>query len=375
MSKKNNKKSKTPEDFLKILTAEKRGKLKVYLGSAAGVGKTYRMLLEGKQLQQNNVDVVVGYMEPHERPETIAQAQGLEVVPPKMVQHGNIQLKEMDLDAVLKRKPAVVLVDELAHTNAPGSKNTKRYQDVQGLLSVGIDVITTLNIQHLESLYNDIEDATGIKVTERIPDDIVGEADLVVNVDLEAEDLIARLKAGKIYKLDRITTALNNFFSLQNLTRLREISLSETANFLDKRQREKFEASSKPSALNKVMVRIRGSEPNFEAVLRRASRLASQLNAQWYVVYVSTLKEEVKVLSPNRDTRKNILETAEKMGAETIILKDENVAEALIQFARANGITHLVQSHSLPRKFWDFFHKSVTESLVQNLPNIQIIMV
>ncbi len=316
-----------------------------------------------------------GYMEPHERPETMAQAEGLETVSPKAVQHGNLTLKEMDLDAVLRRKPAVVLVDELAHTNAPGGKHLKRYEDVEELLWAGINVVTTLNIQHLESLYNDIERATGIKVTERIPDDIVAEADLVVNVDLEAEDLIERLKAGKIYKLDRITAALNNFFNLQNLTRLREIALSETANFLDKRQREKFEVSTKQSALNKVMVRIRGNEPNFEAVLRRASRLASQLNAEWYVVYVSTLKDEVKVLSPNRDTRKNILDTAERMGAQTIILKDENIAEALIQFARANGITHLLQSHSQPRKFWDFFHKSVTESLVQNLPNIQIIMV
>jgi two-component system sensor histidine kinase KdpD len=368
-------KSKTPEDFLKILKAEKRGKLKVYLGSAAGVGKTYRMLLEGKQLKTNGIDVVIGYMEPHERPETIAQAEGLEIVPPKIVAHGNLQLKEMDLAGVLKRKPVVVLVDELAHTNAPGSKNTKRYQDVEELLNAGIDVVTTLNIQHLESLYNDIENATGIKVTERIPDDVVGEADLVVNVDLEAEDLIARLKAGKIYKLDRITTALNNFFSLQNLTRLREISLSETANFLDKRQREKFDSTSKQSALNKVMVRIRGQEKNVDAILRKASRLASQLNAEWYVVYVSTLKDETKVLSPDRDNIKNILMTAEKMGAQVITLKDEDIAGALIQFARANGITHLLQSHPLPRKFWDFFHKSVTEELIQNLPNTHIIMV
>lgn len=368
-------KSKTPEDFLKLLKAEKRGKLKVYLGSAAGVGKTYRMLVEGKQLLQNNIDVVIGYMEPHERPETIAQAEGLEVVLPKIVQYGSLQLKEMDLVGVLKRKPAVVLVDELAHTNAPGSKNIKRYQDVEEILNAGISVITTLNIQHLESLYNDIENATGIKVNERIPDDIVGEADLVVNVDLEAEDLIVRLKTGKIYKLDRITTALNNFFSLQNLTRLREISLSETANFLDKRQREKFEVPTKPSALNKVMVRIRGQEKNIDAILRKASRLASQLNAEWYVVYVSTLKDEVKVLSPERDTIKNILASAEKMGAQNIVLKDEDIAGALIQFAKANGITHLVQSHPLPRKFWDFFYKSVTESLIQNLPNIQIIMV
>ena len=207
----------SPEEFLELIQKEHRGKLKVYLGSAAGVGKTYRMLTEGKSLKQHGVDVVVGYVEPHARPETIAQAKGLEVVPPRIVEYGNLKLKAMDVEAIIKRHPQVALVDELAHTNEPGSSNQKRYQDVQDLLDAGISVITTLNVQHLESLFDIIKESTGTQVTERIPDAIVAKADLIVNVDLEAEDLIQRLRDGKIYPKDRIDTALNNFFTVENL--------------------------------------------------------------------------------------------------------------------------------------------------------------
>ena len=343
---------KIPDDFLKLSERKKRGYLKVYLGSAAGVGKTYRMLLKGKHLKEIGTDVVIGYMEPHDRPDTIAQAEGLEVVPPRIVKHGNLELKELDLEGVIRRHPTVVLVDELAHTNAPGSKNKKRYEDVEALLDAGINVITTLNIQHLESLYNIVEEATGVKVTERIPDAVVARADLITNVDIEADDLIERLRDGKIYKLDRIDTALNNFFTPQNLTRLRELTLSEMANLLDKRQREKFNTATKPSALNKVMVRIRGEEPNAEAILRSASRLAAQLNAEWYVVHVSTAADESRALDPHHERVAEIRKLAESMGAQIITLKDDNIAQALIQFARANGITHLVQGHPGKRRIF-----------------------
>jgi two-component system sensor histidine kinase KdpD len=369
---------KTPEDFLDLINREKRGSLKVYLGSAAGVGKTYRMLLEGHRLKENGVDVAIGYLEPHERVETLAQVRDLEQIPVRFVTHGSLTLREMDVAAVIARHPTVALVDELAHTNPEGSTHSKRYEDVEELRDAGINVITTLNVQHLESLYNIVEQATGIKVAERIPDSVVANADQIVDVDLEAEDLIERLKAGKIYKLDRVTTALNNFFSLQNLNRLREITLSETANLLDKRQRVTFEtAASKPSALNKIMVRLRGSETKekSEAVLRSASRLANQLNAEWYLVHVSSLHEESRSLSPDRDRLEKIFELAKQSGAKTIELKDEDIPGALIRFARANGITHLVQSHSEPRKFWQVFRKTYTEVLIQNLPDIHIIMV
>jgi two-component system sensor histidine kinase KdpD len=194
----------SPEDFLHLIQRQARGKLKVYLGSSAGVGKTYSMLVEGNRLRQRGVDVVIGYVEPHARPETTARIEQLEIIPPRITHYHGIEVREMDLGAILQRKPTVVLVDEFAHTNSPGSKNQKRYEDVLELLDSGISVITTLNIQHLESLYNVIEAATGIKVKERIPDSVVAQADQVINIDLPAEDLIERLKAGKIYALDRV---------------------------------------------------------------------------------------------------------------------------------------------------------------------------
>jgi len=365
----------SPEDFLNLIKREERGNLKVYIGSAAGVGKTYRMLLEGKYLKERGVDVVIGYMEPHERPETIAQAKGLEVIPPKIVEYHNLKLREVDVPGVVARHPTIALVDELAHTNAPGSKNKKRYEDVEELLDAGINVITTLNIQHIESLYNVVEKATGVKVAERIPDAVVARADLIVNVDIEADDLIERLRAGKIYKLDRVDAALNNFFTVQNLTRLRELSLSETANLLDKRQREKFDITEKPSALNKVMVRFRGGEPNAEAILRSASRLAAQLNAQWYAVHVLTAAEESRALAPHHDELAAIMKLAESMGAETITLKDDDVARALIQFVRANGITFIVQGHPLKKALFGKLRQSVTDILLESLPEVHIIMI
>ena len=368
-------KGHSPEDFLELIKREKRGKLKVYLGSAAGVGKTYRMLNEGRILKKEGADVVIGYMEPHDRPETSAQAEGLEVVPPIIISHGHLQLKEMDLQGVIKRHPKIVLVDELAHTNAPGSKNKKRYEDVEELLTAGISVITTLNIQHMESLCSIVEKATGVKVTERIPDVVVAQADLIVNIDIEADDLIERLKAGKIYKLDRIDAALNNFFSVQNLTRLRELALSEMANLLDKRQREKFHVPAKQSALNKVMVVVRGRAANTEAMLRNAARLASQLNAEWYVVHVSTTAEEIRPLDPQQDEIAEIMKLAESMSAQIIILKDDNVGQALVQFARANGITHLVQGHPGKKALFGKFRKSVSDILIESLPDVHIIMI
>ncbi len=366
---------KASDDILKLSERKKRGYLKVYLGSAAGVGKTYRMLLKAQHLKEIGTDVVIGYVEPHDRPDTMVKAEGLEIVPPRIVRHGNLELKEMDVYAVIKRHPTVVLVDELAHTNAPGSKNKKRYEDVEELLGAGINVITTLNIQHLESLYNIVEEATGVKVAERIPDSVVAQADLITNVDIEADDLIERLRDGKIYKLDRIDTALNNFFTPKNLTRLRELTLSEMANLLDKRQRERFNVAVKPSALNKVMVRIRGGEPNAEAILRSASRLASQLNATWYVVHVSTAADESKALAPHHDEIAAIMKLAESMGAEMITLKDDNIAQSLIQFVHANGVTHLVQGHPRKKALFGKFHTSITELLIQNLPEVHIVMI
>src|SRR5271156_2567064 len=226
------------DDFLDIIRRQQLGKLKIYMGACPGVGKTFQMLTEGNRLKARGLDVVIGYVEPHARPDTTAQIRELEIVPPREVQYHGITLKEMDIDAVLARKPTIALVDELAHTNAPGLKNRKRYEDVEDLLRAGINVISTVNIQHLESLYNIVEQITGVRVKERVPDEIIATADQVVNIDLPAEDLQERLHAGKIYPKERVDAALTNFFTEKNLTRLREMTLSETANFLDRRNRQ-----------------------------------------------------------------------------------------------------------------------------------------
>src|ERR1700719_2301600 len=246
----------TPDDFLAIIRRQQLGKLKIYLGPCPGVGKTYQMLLEGNRLRRQGVDVVIGYVEPHNRPETTAQIGELEIVSPLVAKYHGMTLKEMDLDGVLARKPTVALVDELAHTNAPQSRNRKRYEDVQDLLRAGINVIATVNIQHFESLYNIVEDVTGVRVKERVPDEIIARADQIVNVDLPAEDLQERLQAGKIYPKERIESALSNFFTTKNLTRLREMTLSETANLLDRKERVAAEQGPNVSALGQVMVAV-----------------------------------------------------------------------------------------------------------------------
>src|SRR5438128_5042732 len=210
----------SPEHFLSLIRQQQRGRLKVYLGFAAGVGKTYEMLQEAHRLKRQGVDVVGGVVETHGRAETVALVEGLEQVPRRRIEYRGVTLEELDLDALLARRPTVALVDELAHTNAPGSRHAKRYQDVEDLLRAGINVISTLNIQHLESLYDLVEKATGVKVKERVPDYVLGMADHLVNVDLSAEDLRDRLLGGKIYPAERINPALENFFTQENLTRL-----------------------------------------------------------------------------------------------------------------------------------------------------------
>lgn len=365
----------TPEDFLHLIQRQARGKLKVYLGSSAGVGKTYSMLVEGNRLKQRGVDVVIGYVEPHARPETTAQIGNLEIIPPRVVLYHGIEIREMDLDAVLKRKPTIVLVDEFAHTNSPGSKNQKRYEDVLEILDAGINVITTLNVQHLESLYNVIEAATGIKVKERIPDSIVAQADQIINIDLPAEDLIDRLKAGKIYSLDRVERAMGNFFTEPNLTRLREITFSEVANFLDRRQRMLTPEVNKPSSMARVMVAISSLGPHPETLLRKTARLASQLNAQWYVVYVRTNQEAPdKILAETHRRLTDTLEIAQKMGGTVLVLKSNDIVAALTSFAKEYGITQVVMGKSKPRRGLKRFLPSLVDRLSVNLAGVDIIL-
>jgi len=365
----------TPDDFLTIIRRQQLGKLKIYLGPCPGVGKTYQMLVEGNRLRKQGVDVVIGYVEPHDRPETSAQIGELEIVPPLVAKYHGITLKEMDLDAVLARKPTIALVDELAHTNAPQSRNRKRYEDVQDLLRAGINAIATVNIQHFESLYNIVEDVTGVKVKERVPDEIITQADQVVNIDLPAEDLLERLQAGKIYPKERVEAALANFFTSKNLSRLREMTLSETANILDRKNREGAELESNAGGLGQVMVAISSRGPDPGRLLRKTARLAAQLNAQWYAVYVRTPNESaVKIDATVQRQVADTLEAAQKMGGLVISLKHENVAQALISFAKEYGITHVVLGRP-GKKSLRLFNRALHDELIRELTEVDLVII
>jgi two-component system, OmpR family, sensor histidine kinase KdpD len=365
----------TPEDFLRLLRDQSRGKLKVYLGSAAGVGKNYAMLREGNRLKRSGIDVVIGYVEPHSRPETSEQIGDLEIVPPRMTNYHDIEVREMDVDAVIARKPTVALVDEFAHTNVPGSKNGKRYEDVLEILSAGISVITTLNIQHLESLCDVVESLVGVKVEERIPDSIVANADQVVDIDLAAEDLIDRVKAGKIYPPEQIEEALSNFFTEANLTPLRELALGEVAEVLERRERLSKPESSRPSSMVRIMVAISSTGLDPQKQLRKATRIASRLNAEWFAVYVRTRKEAPDHIPAELHRRlTDILEIAQKMGGTVVILKSENIVEALVNFARESGVTQIVMGKSRPRTGLRRFRASLVDQLSVDLPDVDVIL-
>ena len=340
------------DNFLKLIRSSRRGKLKIYLGYCAGVGKTMQMLKEARRLKEiEHVDVVAGLVETHSRRETEACLDGLEVIPRRVVVHHGIELSEMDVPAILARKPQVVLVDELAHTNVPGSKHAKRYEDVEELLDAGIHVISTLNIQHLESLYEIVEKSTAVKVRERIPDWVVTGADEVVNVDVSVDDLRERIRTGRIYPEERIDSALANFFKDSNLQQLRELTLREIAAQLDTRFREKAgegeNAAGESVSPDQVMVCMSSRSPNTDALLRYGSRLAGRLNRNWYVLYVQTPQESaVRIDAATQRHLTNTLELARQVGATVFTYKSENIVRTILEFAREHRVGHVVMGPS-----------------------------
>jgi two-component system sensor histidine kinase KdpD len=365
----------SPEHFLTLIRQQQRGRLKVYLGFAAGVGKTYEMLQEGQRLKRQGVDVVIGIVETHGRAETAAMIGDLEQVPRRKIEYRGVVLEEMDLEALLARHPTVALVDELAHTNAPGSRNAKRYQDVEELLRAGINVITTLNIQHLESLYDLVERATGVKVKERIPDYVLGMADQLVNVDLSAEDLRERLAAGKIYPTERIERALANFFTQGNLTRLREMALGEIAHLLDRRQRETG-GGEQQAGSDRVMVCLSSRSPNVEALLRKGARLADRLGAPWYAVYIQTPGESLERIDAamQRHLGKT-QELAHKLGGVPQTFKGDDVVSTIAAFVKEYGITHIVLGRTRRPWYRRWFGQSILDRLLQTVHSVDVVVV
>ena len=329
----------TPEHFLELIRKSKRGKFKIYIGMSAGVGKTYRMLQEAHALLQNGIDVQIGFIEPHNRKETVALLEGIPTIPRYSAFYKGKLVEEMDLQAILNAHPDVVLVDELAHTNVPGSKNEKRWQDVIDILDAHINVISAVNIQHIESLNDVVKTITGIEVAERIPDKVLKMADEVVNIDLTADELIDRLKAGKIYSPDKVETALNNFFKSDSILQLRELALKEVAGQIE-RKVENEVPRSVSFRHEKILACISSNEITSKIVIRKTARLASYYNAQWYLLYVETPNEDPNKIPLDKQRHLiNNFKLATELGAEVIRLKDIKVATAITRVAEEKNIT------------------------------------
>lgn len=362
-----------PEDFLELIHRAKRGRLKLTIGPAAGVGKTYQMLGEAHQLKKRGVDVVLAFVETHGRPETEALLSGLEAVPRKRMEYRGITVEEMDLEAVLSRRPQVAVVDELAHTNAPGLRNAKRYQDVRTLLEAGINVICAVNIQHLESLNGLVEKATGVAVRETVPDAFLKEADQVVNIDLAVEDLIERLKSGKIYAPEKITEALRNFFTAESLSSLRELALRETAESVETARSRSMNGDANVMVSRRVMVALSANPDRALALLRRGSRMAGRLNTDWYAAYVETPDEAPERIDAEAQRRlMENLDKAREQGARVVRLKGVDPAEALLDFARAHGVGHVIVGRS-PSSWWRrVFRRSVLLRLLEDAEDLDI---
>jgi two-component system sensor histidine kinase KdpD len=351
----------SPESLLAKLKESERARLRVYIGAAAGVGKTYRMLEEAHLLKKQGVDICIAFIETHNRAETEELVGDLERIPLRRIEYRGVTLEEMDMEAVIERRPAMVIIDELAHTNVPGLKNHKRYEDVLEILNAGISVITAINVQHLESLNDVVARITGVRVKETISDSFLRRANEVVNVDVSIDTLRTRLRQGKIYGVEKIEQALNNFFRKGNLTALRELALRQAAEDQatrshDYREREGLEQAAMPE---KVMVAF-ASRGSAKRLLRTGSRIAGRLASDWYAVYVETPREEPGRIKPEDMTAltENI-NFAKELGARVVKLKGKRVADALIDFARREGITHVVFGQSA-RSRWDvLLHGSV----------------
>jgi two-component system, OmpR family, sensor histidine kinase KdpD len=366
--------------FLEVLTPRERGKLKLYIGSFAGVGKTYRMLTEAHELRRRGVDIVVGFVESHGRTDTEAQLGDLEVTPRRRIEYRGVALEEMDVDAVIARRPEVVIVDELAHTNVPGVSHRKRWEDVMQLIDEGINVISAVNVQHLESLNDVVATTLGITVRETVPDWVLAIADQVVNIDISAEDLRQRLTEGKIYRPEKVQAALANFFTEENLTTLRELALREVASSVDRTREEIVRRDAGPVVAPKTVDRIGvalASNPPYTAILlRKASRIAGRLNSDWYCVYVQTPEESAERIDATvqRKLVDNI-QLAQAMGAEVVKLVGTDIAAELRRFARERGVTLLIAGQSRRSRWHRWRYGSVVERLTHNSEGLDVLVV
>ncbi|WP_300725652.1 sensor protein KdpD [uncultured Bacteroides sp.] len=335
------------QHFLNLIRRSQRGKFKIYIGMIAGVGKTYRMLQEAHELLNSGLDVQIGYVETHGRAGTEEMLKGLPVIPRKKIFYKGKELEEMDLEAILQMHPELVIVDELAHTNVEGCRNQKRWEDVMELLDAGINVVSALNIQHIETLNDEVKGIAGIEVKERVPDKVLQEADEVVNIDLTAEELITRLKAGKIYRPEKVQTALNNFFKVENILQLRELALKEVAFRVEKKvESEVLPIAAQPARREKILACISSNEHTPRHIIRKAYRLASRYSTTFITLYVQTPKE-----SPDRinlaDQRHllNHFKLVTELGGTVLQIPDESIIDTIIKVCKENQITTICMGH------------------------------
>jgi len=325
--------------FLELVKRSRRGKFKIYIGMSAGVGKTYRMLQEAHALLRNGIDIQIGYIETHNRAETQALIDGLPLIPRRKVFYKGKELEEMDLVAILNRHPEVVIVDELAHTNVEGSKNSKRWQDVVDILDAGISVISAVNIQHLESMNQEIESITGIPITERIPDKVLELTDEIVNIDLTADELIDRLKEGKIYDKSKVNIALQNFFQADKILQLRELALKEVAHHVERKINIEIPKQIKLRP-EKFLACISSNAETAKAVIRKTARLASYYRSTWIVLYVQSSSESGNRIKLDKQRHLiNNFKLATELGGEVLKIKSDNVTQTIMQVADEREIT------------------------------------
>jgi two-component system sensor histidine kinase KdpD len=354
---------------------DRRGHLKVFIGMAAGVGKTFRMLQEGHAEQEAGRDVAIGYMEPHKRAETTALAEGLETVPRRLIEYRGTELEEMDLPALLSRAPELALIDELAHTNAPGLEHEKRYDDVRDVLAAGIDVFSTVNVQHLESLNDQVAELTGTRVRETFPDAVLGEADEVVLIDLTPEALIARLRAGKVYPGESIEAALNNFFTVENLLTLREVALRQVAQEVEAKRlvveeplgtREERVAAEAPKAVGERLLALVRPQPSSQRLVRRAWRSAQRLGTGLDLLWVKPPGLAIEGEVARQVTA--LRQLASVLGANLLIEESDDLVQGAAQVVRERGITYIMVGESLPRRGLARLREALPQRLMHATP-------
>jgi two-component system sensor histidine kinase KdpD len=370
-----------PESFLDLIRQEGRGNLKIFLGFAPGVGKTYRMLQEAHQLKLKGVDVVIGIVDTHSREDTEKLLEGLEQIPPRKVNYKGHELLDMDMDAVLVRLPVLVLIDELAHTNAPGGHNAKRWQDVEECLVMGINVMTTMNVQHIDSLNDDIARTTKVRVTETVPDRFLDTlADEIVDVDLPVDELLTRLEEGKIYPRERIAMAIHNFFQSRKLTALRELSLRQVAKSVGakaaKREATLSEESRGEVPKERVLVAISSNSKSACSLIRKGARLAGELNTDWDVISVESSKdnEETRTIEESQRLNDN-MDLARSLGAKAVRLKGEIVAHTILEYARENRIGKIVVGKTWHPWFKRLFKEDIMDHVLRESGSIDVYVV